>query len=180
MKKFLVSVLAVLSCGVLSAAETDMYLYWMIDDNAKFDGATGFDLSAYNARIVSTVGGTGSSLMFYDSHDSLSGYLDTSTTSAGSATYVQGWDMVCRVGDLDNATFFIEIFNNDGVLFQSEWMSYTDLVTLGHISAMRGMVVPASTYGFGAFKTVPEPTSGLLLLIGVAGLALRRQKMKKA
>lgn len=169
MKTFLVSALAVLFCGVLSAAETDMYLYWMIDPDATVDGEAGVDLSSYNARISTADG----ALMFYDSRESTSGYMSK------DVGYVQGWSVVSRVGDLQNASFFIEIFNNDGIAFESETMSYTDLVAAGAIGTMSPFS-PVSTYGFSTFRTVPEPTSGLLLLIGVAGLALRRQKMKKA
>lgn len=34
----------------------------------------------------------------------------------------------------------------------------------------------AATQGGGAWQSVPEPTSGLLLLLGVAGLALKRKR----
>lgn len=37
----------------------------------------------------------------------------------------------------------------------------------------------ATATNVSSFTAVPEPTSGLLLLLGVAGLALRRKKMQK-
>jgi len=35
---------------------------------------------------------------------------------------------------------------------------------------------PGNAVSYGGWKTVPEPTSGLLLLLGVAGLALKRKR----
>ena len=52
-------------------------------------------------------------------------------------------------------------------------MQYADL---GETSKPAALDVAGGFKGAAVYQTVPEPTSGLLLLLGVAGLALRRRR----
>lgn len=176
MKKFILSAIMALSCGALFAAEpTDMYLYWMIDEGASFKDKSGVaetvTIADYTARISY---GEGSWLDLY----TVPGGTKIDGKDGVNAENVFGWEMVAAIGDHNTGSFFVELVKDNAVAYKSESMSYDALA--GYMSSSIGMATPADTYGFSSFSAVPEPTSGLLLLLGVAGLALRRKKMQKA
>lgn len=162
MKKIIVSALMVLTCGALFAVDTDMYLYWMIDESVTLK------LEGYDARIAYS-GSSGSGLL--NLYESVGG----SAVQSFDADSVKGWDMLAGVGDLGGSTsFLVELFNDKGVAYKSDSVSYAALGN--YISSMKGQATPADTYAFSNFRAVPEPTSGLLLLLGIAGLALKRNR----
>ena len=167
MKKLIVSALMALSCGVLFAE--DMYLCWMIDTGATFDVTPVGDLSKYTAKITSD--GQSYFNLYYEE--------DGALNDLGVSPYVsdvQGLDTLAGITGSESS-FFVELYNEAGTLaYTSETLNNIG----AYISSMKGMDRPADTYGFSTFKAsaVPEPTSGLLLLLGVAGLALRRKNKK--
>ncbi len=86
----------------------------------------------------------------------------------------------------DSYSFFVEMVNyNNGeweTVATGQTMSYTDLVSGGYVATgpidSATAAANASNFNMGAGGAVPEPTSGLLLLIGGALLALRRRRQK--
>lgn len=77
-----------------------------------------------------------------------------------------------------SGSFYIELFNFvDGTatsVATSETRSYSELLALGAISDTLLSIPTAWT---GGTYSVPEPTSGVLMLLGLAGLALKRRKV---
>ena len=78
--------------------------------------------------------------------------------------------------------FIIELGNWDGsnwsTLALSETASYADLVANNHIDTSSGYNPNPITPWNPTPYVVPEPSSGLLLLVGAALLALRRRKRR--
>ena len=75
--------------------------------------------------------------------------------------------------DNDLYGFVVKAYLEDGTLAWTSHVGYYDQleghVWQGDVTAMSGDISPW-------VASIPEPTSGLLLLIGVAGLALRRRR----
>lgn len=73
-------------------------------------------------------------------------------------------------------SFYVELYNAGQSVYKGYASSYTDLLASGYISTT-GVLTPTvlATGGFNG-AAVPEPTSGVLLLIGGAMLALRRRR----
>lgn len=98
------------------------------------------------------------------------------------------WDVgpaYARIGNIDDlpasVSFMIELGNYDAgtdnwlVLATSQQSTYSELLNAGHIfnnEMDMQTIVPWS----GGQYTVPEPTSGILILIGGGLLALRRKR----
>lgn len=170
MKKLLLGALMVM--GVFGTAQASE-LYWMIADNAELDGS---ELGTWDtAYIYASVDGS----------NFRGEFIEEWTKSDMSI-----WDgyAVTGIGEYDAAkSFYIELYDAGSKIGQSV-VSMSDpkqgatlastLEAAGAIDIGGGANMP-SPYSFTTFTTsevVPEPTTGLLMLFGLAGLALRRRR----
>ena len=166
MKKLILS-LALLSSAVVSA---DSYLYWMVDTSSDY---------AY-ARILTP---TDNYLTIYDQG------FDYAYNEAGGASGVskstvtdfanndEGFFASLNGIDVASSTFIIELYNDSGKFISQSTLSGSaaaQYVYKGGTSA-----VPATAWSASSFA-IPEPSSGLLMLVGCAVLGLRRRKQKNA
>lgn len=107
----------------------------------------------------------------------------TSGTSLGTEVdqYYSGKKMLTdsiddKVGD--NVKWYIALYNDDGAL-----MGYSSLMSNDYINDFRAVSrniadwSAANTMSGSGWTAAPEPTSGVLLLLGAAVLGLRRRKV---
>lgn len=73
-------------------------------------------------------------------------------------------------------SFFVELLYGSGQNVSKSVVSYNDLVSSGYVSSSPLSVPTKAVSGGWNGAAVPEPTSGVLLLIGGAMLALRRRR----
>lgn len=162
------SILAVVVLAVALFARADV-LYWMVSN----------DLAA-----TAESGGSTSFAALYASDGSGSVALDTRTSGDVYNAYLTDPATAFQYSGIESykgsdATFWIEILSGDSMGYKTDAMTYSQLANyiLGG-----GSVLPSSTFdaaGFGGGKTtynVPEPTSGLLFLVGGMLLGLRRRR----
>ena len=112
-------------------------------------------------------------------------------TAAGTVTIANG--SVASTGNTfsygesgNNYSFYLVVVEGDNLYFSNEKADLSAanppaVGTIGFASQNNSTttfsnLAPADGFqGAGKWSTVPEPTSGLLLLLGMAGLALRRK-----
>lgn len=164
MKSFFKSLLALVAVGMMSAAcadpTMDSYLYWMLDDTSVVEGTT-------YAKIK------------WLDNESGDGYLVNANygAKAGEENFYPDFTLgqYAQIGSTmlnDNYRFIVELYNDDGKL------SSLNAVLGSWIKGSTGSDVLSIT-GNAANMAVPEPTSGMLALLGFGLMALRR-KQKKA
>ncbi len=169
--------------AMITVAKADSYLYWMMDDASfeKYDGkynsvkimydATGS--SAWEALTLYTYGDSGMTSL----GESVAADALEAQYNAGGGYYIK------LAADITgNSSFIIELFNDQiGVIGQTAELAYSSR-TAGSIAEMTaaGIFTPATTPWAMGPVGAPEPTSGLLMLLGMAALGLKRRKMTNA
>ena len=169
--KFMAMFAAAVAVGA-SFAGVDSYLYYMLDNDLTYSNQAGSPLAGtavpvdqYTYAKVSTDGGQ-TYLTLYGS----GGSTGTSELELGK-TGIAGFSSTPSF-----TSFLFEVY--DGYDNKVGW------TTLAYNSASQYIYGdprnPGSASVFHITSLIPEPTSGLLFLLGAAGLALRRRRMARA
>ena len=180
---------ASLSC---EAAEGGEVLWWMVGDNLESITGTTKEGDKMNAEQL---GVTDARIRYQDGSGNTLGYLTLYGLDSNGKVYeLEGaggaevpamffGSLSDLAGDLTSYSFVLELGNYyDGswvhTSMESEIASYSQLVADKHISQWKETT---PTYGTPwqpttGYKVVPEPSSGLMLLVGGAVLMLRRRR----
>ena len=167
MKK-LVAVAAIALVANSAVAAVDSYLYWMVSPTAyNYLDSTKTPVT-YAYATVRLANQEDSYLSWYNQgSDTAMGTRMGPLASGGTEALYWGSDTVAyNVG----STFLFEL-----------WSAGEDIVGFAYATPGSSYFVNGTSATGGSpyvlTGVVPEPTSGLLMLFGLAGLALRRRKM---
>ncbi len=161
MKKILFAMALAASVAVKAATTGDYMLYWQVSSEA----ANTYSSADY-AQLFAVLDSSGQVVGAYDG-----------TTSGLSTMPVTAANLANVAGTI--ASFYVELYNYSSgeALARSETVSYSDVSN--YITDFRNGYSQMTANGawvVNSFSAVPEPTSGLLMLLGLAGLALKRKR----
>ena len=174
--------------GALQASADDSYIFWMIGSNPTMEGVT---TPATWGNVTAKVSAFENIASGDDWVYGGGTYLNLYTVASGSVgSYIDGSEKVgvgginpgglsrqyaASIGTMGSGwSYFVELYN-DGVIFaRSDSLPYSQ----EYVAGLSGLSTAGKLWGVTALMpaAVPEPNSAILLLLGLAGLALRRQR----
>lgn len=180
MKKLIAIVVCALAIGAFA---DDSYLLWMVGSDASFKDASGSSLEtapSYDYAAVGVWDKTTGETSYLNLYGKNGADLNSTFAKVGSEFYAS----LANYTSSSTVSFYIELFNDKGAFVGRT----TDDAMLSYADAMAyattfGIAPPAANaWAPTSFTTqaIPEPSSALLLLLGCAGLALKRKKQAKA
>ena len=184
--------------GAVQAQASDYLLYWQVEDTATitwFDGTELGTVSDYTnrdgqqinmARAVSTTAADGM-YTYYMDIGVTSDTMEPTGDGAGTGPMLSYVGAFNSPTELAGLSFAIELGNWENgkwtTLATTGTISYNDLTVQSAaeggtyiLTADQGYNLPTFTAWSPESYNVPEPSSGLLMLIGASLLALRRRR----
>lgn len=191
MKKIMIVACAIAFAAAAQAASVDWGLGTVYGVG---EGGKGYSADAFtgNASVQFIIGASLSGgvigdtvynqtqVLAFDSGYAFPEGLSDLSMTADQPYYAQ---IVLTSGDskLASGVFEITASSLDGNYVSTWWGTSAEMVgvadaTTGSLSGLGTFDETYGAFGSAGWQDVPEPTSGLLLLLGVAGLALRRKR----
>ena len=97
--------------------------------------------------------------------------IDTQTLTGGAVT-----GNSAELTASAPATLFFAVISDEGYAYQGATVTVTEIAALGSTEVVFGSQKTASSASSAWTAVAPEPTSGLLMLVGLGALALRRRR----
>lgn len=169
MKKLILTLALVAGTTLTQAADT--YMYWMLDTTPTEGNPSSATYQDYYARVKID----GGSYLTFAEGGVATGYTDL-YAEASSDPY----QMYLTGTDYQNKSFIIELWNDDALTAGTEasfrktiaWADVQKYITTGSTGHINPAIVSLSS-----FSAVPEPTSGMMMLLGAMLLGLKRKKL---
>ena len=192
MKKLVIAALTVVSAVALNAASVD----WAATKGALYDGAaTPAKITSGTAYLMFVTASYTQSDLVADFVAANGNAADTLTAMGASGALASGTAAIdsgtsrpsgglSTYGLTADGTAYFVVFNDDKMyvsyttdaLYDSVTGDATASFTTSLTSSSKTTLQGADGYSAAGWYAVPEPTSGLLMLLGMAGLALRRKR----
>lgn len=163
---FTVMLLACVAHAASSVSRTG-YVYWTLDPVSQ-SSQYAFVMFASQAdasseKVYLTIGDTNQTVAYNQS-------TYPTTTDLGGSFYSP------VANDSGEVSYFLELYDVNGqIVGTSEAVTYAELLNGGFVYEDMSVTGVTDPYHF-AVSAVPEPTGGLLLVLGACVLALRRKR----
>jgi len=179
MKKLYIALALVLQVFAVRATPSDgdsSWLYWTLDlqdtwgNNVWWwEKPVGVADGTYAVWMVAENTTTGDKVNYYSNDEiKLSNNGTQGSMNDGIASQVE-----LQLADLSAYSFYSAIGTVEGDVYTAAWTSH-----VRDYESLKGVIQSGTMSSADVWNTavVPEPTSGFLLLLGVAGLALKRKR----
>ena len=179
---------ASLICATCACSAEDSYLLWFVNPEATFGEGLLANSDAFKGQTLRAkvsyfesgsptewVYGGGEYLVIHADNDGIPASTGDNVISFDSSLSSQYFASIPTGQNVQDWTYYVELYNESGIFAHSEALSN---LTEEGIATLAGIGKPGTLWNVKAFvpAAVPEPNSALLLLLGIAGLALRRRK----
>lgn len=155
------------------ASAEDSYLYWMVSDANM--GGTDFNFEYAKVKVI-PVEGNDYYLNIYDTATSTdTGYSELYSDLGDPNSSESFVPVFSGTFSSDNVnSFIVELFNDQDE--QIGWQTYSWDAAQGYVFSGNNLSGGTGIDALVVSAVTPEPTSGVLMLLGGALLALRRKK----
>ena len=158
MKKLLMSLAIFGACALMSATAADSYLYWMVDTS--------------NSGLSETYKTFSTAVLKYSNGNAEIDYA-FAPEGGGTSTAVS----MATIADAGNYSFWVELYADDG-WYKAKSNEISASALVGLYQSLQTGGTPANAQVFTNFtaQAIPEPTSGMMVLLGAMLLGLKRKK----